>query len=697
MSNVPSLKHHESLIERLLARAKTILHWNHLSLVGIVLYLRWTIPIAVSFVGVLYVLVEDVGLQQHAVTDIFVIRSVLVIGLAGPVLVWLTLTWAAQAAVAEANAQRELALRNKEARRRALYLQTASLIGQRVTALRELETLVVEVARMIRTRFGYYHVQVWLVDGETGALELKGANGASADAIMASGRRHAITQAGLAGYVAQTGQLFLCNDVSQEARFQPDDLLPSIRAELAVPLHAGKQVFGVLDVQSQHVNAFDKEDVVVMQILGNQLGIAIENARLFAETKRRYEAMLALHETSLDMIAQLDMPALLQALLRRGTQLIGAQASTLYLFDEAQRVIRNIANYNTWRDWTGITLQPGEGLAGQVILSGEPLIVNDYDHWSGKAEVFAGTPHTRGIGAPIRHGDHTIGAILVLNDQHARRFDAADVWLLQQFADLASIAIQNAKYHTQIKNFSRELERNVEARTRELSQAKEEIAAQAKQLRLLLAKTIDIQEEERARIARDMHDGVVQLITAARYEMQAARVIAGAHLPAAAQSKLNDARQVLDEAEAEIRHTIYNLHSPILDDVGLVPAMEKYLARFQALTQIPCGILTMGEVCRLPLAIEIAVFRMVEEALHNVAEHSGATTASVVLVYEPGALSAIVQDNGCGFDYAQFVASRNGDHLGLLGMQERSHSLGGEFELISQPGHGTRVMFRLPI
>jgi signal transduction histidine kinase len=375
---------------------------------------------------------------------------------------------------------------------------------------------------------------------------------------------------------------------------------------------------------------------------------------------------------------------------------LSAQAGALYLYDGEQGVIRCVTNYNTSRDWTGITMRLGEGVGGRVVLTGEPLIVNDYDHWEGKAAVFVGDPQSRVLGVPIRWQDQTIGTILVLNDQQTRPFDRDDTWLLLQFADLASIAIENAKLHTQVKDFTHALERNVEERTRELSTAKEEIAAQAEQLRTLLSKTIDIQEEERARIARDMHDGVVQLITAARYELRAARVVGGTQLPILAHEKLDTARQVLEEAEKEIRTAIYDLHSPILAAAGLVPALQKYSSRFHERTGIACEVSVLGVICRLPEATEVAIFRMIEEAAQNAAAHSGASRVTITIEFSPQRFYASVRDDGHGFDYGLWMSRRHAKHLGLLGMQERVRNLGGKMQVWSELNRGTRVQFELP-
>lgn len=585
----------------------------------------------------------------------------------------------------------------EEAQRRAVYLETAGLVGQRVTALLDLESLLAQVVTLIREKFGYYHAHILLVDEEAGELVLKEASGPGAELIKRRGLRLRIGREGITGWVAHTGQALLCNDVRREPRYYAEELEPETRAELAVPLRIGKRVIGVLDVQSDRFDAFDEEDVTALQILGDQVAIAIENAQLFQETKHRYEAMIALHETSLDMVSQLDRAPLLGALLRRGVHLLGAQAGALFLYDATQELIYNVVNYNPWRDWTGVTLRPGEGIIGQVILTGRPLIVNDYENWVGKAEGFSGTPYTVVIGAPLRWQDQIIGGIIVLNKPQIRPFDHNDLWLVSLFAELATIAIKNAELHMQVKEFSQRLEQKVEERTRELAKAKEEIAAKAEQLQSLLAKTIQIQEEERARIARDMHDGAVQLITAARYELQAAKVAIGSELAAIAQEKLNAARELLNEIERELRYAIHDLHPSTLDSVSLLPALLKYANSFQELSGIACDVRVIGVPCRLVPRAEESVFFIVGEALRNVAAHAAAQAASVIMDFQPTMLCVTVQDDGQGFDYQRWAESRNGEHLGLMGMQERVESLGGRMEVWSKLGHGTRVMLRVPV
>jgi len=171
------------------------------------------------------------------------------------------------------------------------------------------------------------------------------------------------------------------------------------------------------------------------------------------------------------------------------------------------------------------------------------MISNDYWNWAGHAVAFEGAPENRIVGVPLKWEDQIIGGIDILNDPDGRPFDGNDIWLLSQFADLASIAVKNAELHTQVKQFSQELEQKVAERTRELSRAKDEIAVKAERLRSLWDKTIRLQEEERARIARDMHDSIIQLITAARLELKATRVVAASGLPPLALEKMDALRE----------------------------------------------------------------------------------------------------------------------------------------------------------
>src|SRR5207302_9076724 len=141
------------------------------------------------------------------------------------------------------------------------------------------------------------------------------------------------------------------------------------------------------------------------------------------------EAMRALHEVSLDIVAQLDLADFLHTLLRRAAPLVQAEAAALAIQDEASGTIRTLATYNTWRDWTGTVFQPGEGLIGKVSETGEALIIDNYYTWP-QASGRIKTRHPVMMCVPLRWRERVIGALLVLNGPSAHVFTSEDQRLL---------------------------------------------------------------------------------------------------------------------------------------------------------------------------------------------------------------------------------------------------------------------------
>lgn len=318
----------------------------------------------------------------------------------------------------------------EEARRRALQLEAAAQVGRQLTLLQDLDQLLAETVKVIRENFGYYQAHILLVDAATNELVLKEANGPGSDLIKGRGLRLKVGEEGITGWVAQSGEPLLCNDVRQEPRFFAEELLPETKAELAVPLRLRGRAIGVLDVQSDRLSAFDHEDIIALQLLGDQVAIAIENARLFEETKNKLEAMRALHDVSFEIVAQQELSALLATLMQRAAHLVQAEGAALYIYEAETSLIRNIANFQTGHVRPGYTMQPGEGLMGQVIQNGEALIVHDYQHWPRASARFRPSEQTVLMGVPLKWRDQIIGGLLVLNRPAGHLFTPEDLSLI---------------------------------------------------------------------------------------------------------------------------------------------------------------------------------------------------------------------------------------------------------------------------
>lgn len=236
---------------------------------------------------------------------------------------------------------------------------------------------------------------------------------------------------------------------------------------------------------------------------------------------------------------------------------------------------------------------------------------------------------------------------------------------------------------------------NLDRTINDLTGAKEEIARQSEQLQQLLVRTNAVQEDERRRIAFDIHDGVIQLVIGAGFELQAARRQLGNGSVEEAQRRVDEARNLLNQTVTEMRRIVFDLRPTSLDSVGLFSALEKYAASWQEGTGIACTVLVDGPVRELPPDAKVGVYRIVQEALANVRKHAGATRADVRGRFSDGRLVVTIEDNGGGFSPAEAQAASG--HLGLMSMSERARALNGQLAIRSAPHQGTQLVLDIPL
>jgi signal transduction histidine kinase len=239
-----------------------------------------------------------------------------------------------------------------------------------------------------------------------------------------------------------------------------------------------------------------------------------------------------------------------------------------------------------------------------------------------------------------------------------------------------------------------ELEQRVADRTRELARVNAELQERERLRQQLLRKVITAQEDERKRLARELHDETTQTITALGVRLD----LALAAPPDVRERELREARTLAARSLDELRRLMHDLRPSVLDDLGLLPALQWYAERYFA----PRGISVRFEVGplpeRLPYELETALFRAVQEALTNVSRHAGAEMVLVEIAADRGQLTISIEDDGRGFDPSS-ISPRPGDlrGLGLLGMRERVELFGGTVTINSTPGRGTHVSISVPV
>lgn len=241
---------------------------------------------------------------------------------------------------------------------------------------------------------------------------------------------------------------------------------------------------------------------------------------------------------------------------------------------------------------------------------------------------------------------------------------------------------------------------------RDTEAAREEVALQAERLRDLLRRTVRLQEDERRRIASDIHDAVSPLITGALYQARALKLAGNGNGnghashggngdgPADANDEaLGTVNELLERAMSELHDVIFALRPPDLDDLGVVAAIERYVQQVNR-SGLPCTMEVVGGVVRLSPEARLGLYRIVQEALHNALRHAHADEAVVRMEWLDDRLRVTIRDNGSGFDPEQAASPTS---LGLLSMRERAAAIGGTLEIVSKPGMGTLIIVERPL
>ena len=224
------------------------------------------------------------------------------------------------------------------------------------------------------------------------------------------------------------------------------------------------------------------------------------------------------------------------------------------------------------------------------------------------------------------------------------------------------------------------------------NQMLEQLAQDAREMQQLSRQILQAQEDERYRLARELHDEAAQSLTSLLVHI---RLLERANNPAEAQRHVQELRDLTARALEDVRRVALDLRPTILDDLGLAAALEWRVDEFNKQEGVQASITIDGMAQRLPREMELVLYRVGQEALSNISRHAAASEVHVVLQRRSAHCILQVTDNGAGFDPAG-VSARDGHGLGLVGMRERIAMIGGELEVASQPGAGAQITARVP-
>ena len=392
-------------------------------------------------------------------------------------------------------------------------------------------------------------------------------------------------------------------------------------------------------------------------------------------------------EAVLALAGEHELGTVLRRIVAGAARIADAKYAALGIYDETGTIESFIHDGMDDETATRIgSLPGGRGLLGEVIVASGPIRLAELgvDPRSGGFPPNHPPMHTF-LGVPVGRGNRRYGNLYVTEKAGGQPFTDEDEALVVAFAVFAVGAIESAH-----------LVRAERAR----AEAVAELAAATERAgfkREMLGEILNAQEAERARVSRDLHDDVGQALTSVLIGLRLVGSCLASEEVALddARRRTEDVRLLVADALRRTRKLASDLRPTVLDDIGLLPALERLVQDMSSRGDTAVALASQGFTDdRLPPAIETVVYRVVQEALTNITRHAGAATASITVIVAEGRVRALVEDDGSGFDTS--TAPTRG-HLGLKGMAERADLLGGTVVLSSVPGSGTTVLLDLPV
>lgn len=465
---------------------------------------------------------------------------------------------------------------------------------------------------------------------------------------------------GLLGAVIQDARPLRLKEISRDPRsvgFPPHH--PPMRSFLGAPVRARGQVFGNLYLTEKRGGPeFTAEDEEALVTLATQAGIAISNARLYEETRLRERWLQAVREVTAAILAGAEAEEVLRLVARWARELLGADVATVVTPGPAGQQMRiSIAEGRHAAELEGMPVPLGDSLSGEVILTGRPLLLGDVaaDRRAHRPAVRAGRLGPILL-VPLRLHGEPIGTLTVANQVGGRGFDEEDVRLVESFAEQASLGLEYGRAQRQLQRLS--------------------------------------VVEDRERIAKELHDGVVQALLAVGLSLQGTAAIVA---ESRAAQRLQEAVNEIDRVIGDLRTYIFGLRPHVLSSTrGLGEALDQIAHEFEVISGVTT-VVELDESLEEPLARHaVHLVQLTREALSNVGRHAGAHTCRVSLRRTHGSAVLEIDDDGRGFDVVK-TRSGGGGGMGLANLRSRTASIGGDLEIGSLTGEGTTVRVTLPL
>lgn len=394
------------------------------------------------------------------------------------------------------------------------------------------------------------------------------------------------------------------------------------------------------------------------------------------ELQAHAEKLSTLNALAANVSQSLNLEAVLHSALDKVLELLKLRAGWIVLWDGQDENFRLGASQGLPAELIDVQARCAwqQCLCAEVFERGNPRVCYDASRNACPVTEYL---QREGLAVrtciPIRSKDRILGVMSLMGGPEHGLYGSARDWLqvLVAIGQQIGMAVENAQLYTELSR-------------------KETIRRQ------LLERLITVQEEERKRIALELHDQTSQPLASL---MMTLEVLEKASSLTEVRAYVDDLQHMAADVLQQVHHLALELRPRLLDDLGLPAALRYYCREFEDRFRLPVDVQVLGlNDLRLASTVETSLYRIMQEALTNVARHAHARHVSVLLERRGDSVVLIVEDDGRGFDMAQVMQSRiNGTHLGLYGMRERASLLGGTVTIESTPGVGTAIFVEIPL
>jgi GAF domain-containing protein len=336
----------------------------------------------------------------------------------------------------------------EESRRRSLQLETAAQIARDISGSLNLDELLAKAVNFIGQNFDFYHASIFLLDLPGEFAVIRESTGEAGAQLKRTGHKLGVGSKSIVGYVAGRGELLIINDTAKDSTYYANPLLPETRSEAALPLKVGDRILGVLDVQSKHPYAFIEDNVRTLQILSDQLAVAVVNSELFAETQEHLSQHRLLHHITSSAASGTTLEEALESAVKGLQVTLGGDRVSIWMTDRDHKFLEVRAAVGYSEEVNEMRVPVGSGITGWVAAHHRLLRIDNVLEDSRYIQASANTRSELAI--PLIYRNEVLGVLNVESEQIAAYTENDEEMLGTLGGSLAAI-IANARLLDQVR------------------------------------------------------------------------------------------------------------------------------------------------------------------------------------------------------------------------------------------------------